>query len=101
MERRQALLHTIAPLRFVAYLFVCVLFVYFGLKWALVFTAQASLWESGECWRDSCEYLPDNRVILHGGYVVIGAMVVALAILRDMTARRSVSRAEHKTWPWA
>jgi Mn2+/Fe2+ NRAMP family transporter len=90
MDRKRSFLYAVAPLRFVGYAIAALALLYFGVTWAVTFSAQVSIWiAEGECFRDACEYVADNRLVLYAGYLVIASMLVLVAIHRYRAARRS------------
>lgn len=101
MDRKTSLLYAIAPLRFVVYAFVGMILGYFFSKWAFAVSAQVSIWVAdGECLRDNCEFVADNRTLLYVGYAVIVAIPVAFTVFRYRAARRRTDHSVRRSWPW-
>ena len=107
MNRKNALLYAISPLRYAAYAAGLVAFTWYGLKWFSVLLVQLQIWAGWlDCDDDlssfgrfmDCTLAHDNQTLLYIGLAVIGGLLLAYGVLRYMTARRKP--APRSSWPW-
>ncbi|CAE6792774.1 hypothetical protein R70006_04924 [Paraburkholderia domus] len=105
MTRLHAVFYTLLPLRFVVYVAGGILALWFFGTWFIAFVAQLEIWSG---WIDNPleiggahlhQFFMDHQTALHSGYVVIAAVLLAIAVRRYCAARRAVSN--DLKWPQA